>query len=169
MKKVVSSSSDFSAIRDRAQSNKRLDPEVLSEKLNEENPSVEEEKVSVPLELKGLEDLVFLGAATKKLDIGNFSFTLKTLTSGEQERIFKEALYFREAERVLFFKKASVAMSILKINEKPLSLYLKEDSFDERLKIVDSLQSSVFEMIFESLNTLINESKDLLKVENLKK
>lgn len=168
MKKVVSSSADFGALRDKIQENKRLTPEALNEAFKEKEPEKEEFE-STPLELKGLEDLVFLGAATKELKIGNFSFILKTLTSKEQEEIFKEALKIKESDRVLFFKKASIAMSILKINGKDLESYLKEGSFSEKLELVEKLQNSVFEMIFEALSELITESQNSLKVENLKK
>lgn len=95
--KVVASH-DIGSVRGKALSNPNLDPDLINKRFEE---SQEEEVVStkVPKELKGLEDLIFLGANNRSITLGDFTFTLSTLSTKEQEVVFKNALKFSEQER----------------------------------------------------------------------
>jgi len=169
--KVVASH-DIGAVRGKVTSNPNLDPDLINKRFEEAESESETKKqisYSVPKELKGLENLVFLGANTRDIQLGEFSFTLSTLSAKEQEVIFKSALDISEQERILFFKKGVLASSIKKINGRPLSSYLEEDTFKARLELVETLQQSVFDLLFEKLDEITSEAGKLLTAENLKK
>jgi len=167
--KVVASH-DVGSMRGKALSNPNLDPDLINKRFEESDKDAEEEKISsVPKELKGLENLIFLGANTKDVSIGDFVFTISTLTSKEQDVVFKNAIKLNEQERIFFFKKGITAISIKKINGKLLSSYFEEDSFESRLDLISSMQQSVLDIIFSEIEQLTNESSKLLTAENLKK
>jgi hypothetical protein len=169
--KVVASH-DIGAVRGKATSNPNLDPELINKRFEEaetESAVKKQTLYSVPKELKGLENLIFLGANTRDVVLGEFTFTLTTISAREQEVIFKKALEIIEQERVLFFKKGVLASSLRKINGKSLSAYLEEDTFEARLELVETLQQSVFDHLFNQLDEITSEAGKLLTAENLKK
>lgn len=169
--KVVPSH-DIGAVRGKVAGNPNLDPDIINKRFEQADAAqTEKESVlsSVPKELRGLEDLIFLGAAKKDVSIGDFDFQMKTLSNREQDTIFKEALFLSEKERLMFFKKGILALSINKINGRLLSSYLEEDTFEARLNLVEGLQQSVFEFLFNEIDSMISESSKLLTAENLKK
>lgn len=169
--KVVPSH-DIGAVRGKIAGNPNLDPEIINKRFEQadtDNAEVEAASSSIPKGLRGLEDLIFLGAARKDVSIGDFEFQLTTLSNREQDMIFKEALSLSEKERLMFFKKGILALSIKKINKRLLSSYLEEDTFEERLNLVGGLQQSIFEYLFNEIESMIAESSKLLTAENLKK
>lgn len=169
--KVVASH-DIGAVRGKVTSNPNLDPDLINkrfEKAEEESETKKQISYSVPKELKGLENLIFLGANTRDIQLGEFSFTLSTLSAKQQEIIFKSALDISEQERILFFKKGVLASSIKRINGRPLSSYLEEDTFQARIELVETLQQSVFDLLFEELDEITSEAGKILTAENLKK
>lgn len=169
--KVVPSH-DIGAVRGKIAGNPNLDPEIINKRFEQadtDNSEVEAESSSIPKGLRGLEDLIFLGVARKDVSIGDFEFQLTTLSNREQDMIFKEALSLSEKERLMFFKKGILALSIKKINKRLLSSYLEEDTFEERLNLVGGLQQSIFEYLFNEIESMIAESSKLLTAENLKK
>lgn len=165
--KVVASH-DISSIKGKMMSNPNLDSDLINKRM-EEAEEQSKASASSPRELKGLENLVFLGANTKDVKLGDFTFTISTLTAKEQEEIFKAAIKLPDAERLIFFKKGILSFSIKKINQKNLSSYLEEDSFEERLSLVMSMQQSVYDLLFSEIEKLTDESSKLLTAENLKK
>jgi hypothetical protein len=169
--KVVPSH-DIGAVRGKIAGNPNLDPDVVNKRFEQADTEQAEKNLAasvVPKELRGLEDLIFLGAAKKDVSIGDFEFQMTTLSKREQETIFKEALSLSEKERLMFFKKGILALSIKKINKRLLSSYLEEDTFEARLNLVEGLQQSVFEFLFNEIDSMISESSALLTAENLKK
>jgi hypothetical protein len=169
--KVVPSH-DIGAVRGKIAGNPNLDPDVVNKRFEQADTEQAEKNLAasvVPKELRGLEDLIFLGAAKKDVSIGDFEFQMTTLSNREQETIFKEALSLSEKERLMFFKKGILALSIKKINKRLLSSYLEEDTFEARLNLVEGLQQSVFEFLFNEIDSMISESSALLTAENLKK
>jgi len=165
--KVVASH-DIGSIKGKLASNPNLDSNLINKRM-EEAEAQDNSPRTVPKELKGLEDLVFLGANTKEVKLGDFTFMISTLNAREQEEIFKAAIRLPDEERLIFFKKGILCFSIKKINGKNLSAYLHEDSFEERLNIVMSMQQSVYDILFSEVEKLTDESSKLLTAENLKK
>ena len=169
--RASSSSLDIGAVRGKVASNPNLDPEVINKRMEEAAAEAEAAKPSftVPKELKGLEDLIFLGAGTADVTFGDFTFQLATLSSKEQERIYKGSLSIKEDERFFYFKRCLVATALKKINGKAIASYFDEDSFEARLDLVDTLQNSVFEVLYKELETLIADTGRALTAENIKK
>ncbi len=168
MSSKVIASHDIGAVKQKITSNANLNPDIISKRIEQ----AEEEKtksLSVPKELKGLEELIFLGFKTKNIEIGNFEFTIKTISAANQELILKKALLVPEDERILFFKKGLLAMSLHKINGKSLDVYFEEDSFEFRINLVESLQQSIFDFLFEQVDLLATSVKEDIRVDNLKK
>lgn len=165
--KVVSSH-DISSVKNAVSSNPNLDPNLINKRF-EEAEEAQKKSSSVPKELKGLEDLIFLGASTRDVQIGDFTFTLGTLSAREQDEIFREAIKLPETERVFFFKKAILACSIKKINGKNMSSYIDEVDVSSKINIVMSLQQSVFDYLFSEVDKLTEETSKSLTEDNLKK
>jgi hypothetical protein len=163
---------DLIAAKGKIDSNPNLDPDVINKRIQEAEEAEDKKKVSslyVPKELKGLENLIFLGRNWKDVEIGDYTFTVSTITSKEQDLIFKKALELSESDRSLFFKQALLASSLKKINGKPIELYLEEGSFEEKLELVGQLQVSVSNYLMSHIEQITAEAGNLLKVENLKK
>jgi hypothetical protein len=168
MSSKVVASHDIGSVRQKLASNPNLSQDLISKRM--EQAEEESQPISsVPKELKGLEDLVFLGSKTTSLNIGSFQFSLKTISLKDQETILKNALSVPEEERIFFFKKGLVALSLDKINGKKLDLYFEEDTFEARMNLVQSLQQSVFDILFEKIDEITTTAKEDIKVENLKK
>lgn len=173
--KVVSSRptpSDIGSPRTKVVSGPNLDPELIAKRIADAeaaNSESEQEHYVVPEGLRGLEDLIFLGASTKDVILGTFTFSLATITAKEQEQVFKYSLLLNEAERVLFFKKGVLALSIKKINGRNLSSYLEEDTFQARISVIESMQQSVYDKLFAELDEITTEAGKLLTAENIKK
>jgi hypothetical protein len=165
--KVVASH-DIGSIKGKLASNPNLDSNLINKRM-EEAEAQDNVVKTIPKELKGLEDLIFLGANTKEVKLGDFTFSISTLNAKEQEEIFKAAIKLPDEERLIFFKKGILCFSIKKINGKSLGAYLSEDSFEERLNIVMSMQQSVYDILFSEVEKLTDESSKLLTAENLKK
>lgn len=165
--KVVSSH-DVSSIKNAASSNPNLDQDLINKRF-EEAEAAQKNSYTVPKELKGLEDLIFLGSSKKDVVIGDFTFTLGTLSAREQDEIFKAALKFPETERVFFFKKAILALSIKKINGKNMSSYIEDDDVDSKINVIMSLQQSVFDYLFSEVDKLTENASRSLTEESLKK
>ncbi len=164
--KVVASH-DIGSVKGKALSNPNLDPDLINKRFEE---SQEESTLTkLPKELKGLEDLIFLGASNREISLGDFTFTLSTLSTKEQETVFKNALKVPEQERLILFKRGMLSLSIKKINGKLLSSYLEEDSYEERMNLISGIQQSVFDLLFSELEKLTEESSKLLTADNLKK
>lgn len=170
-KQRTSSQLDIGAVRGKMAQNPNLDTEVVNKRMEEAAAEAEAAKpsLSVPKELKGLEDLIFLGAGTTDVTFGDFTFQLATLSAKEQERIYKGSLSIKEDERFFYFKRCLVATSLKKINGKAMSSYFDDDTFEARLNLVDSLQNSVFEALYKELETLIADTGRALTAENIKK
>jgi len=165
--KVVASH-DIGSVKSKVAANPNLNPDLINKRMEEASEG-EVSSARVPKELKGLEDLIFLGANIKEVTLGDFSFTVTTLTAREQDQIFKTAIKMPEEERLVFFKKGILSLSIKKINGKNLSSYLEEDSFDARLELVLNMQQSVCDILFSEIEKITDESSKLLTAENLKK
>jgi hypothetical protein len=161
--KVVSSH-DISSVKNAVSS----DPNLINKRF-EEAEEAQKKSSSIPRELKGLEDLIFLGASTRDVQIGDFTFTLGTLSAREQDEIFREAIKLPETERVFFFKKAILACSIKKINGKNMSSYIDDVDINSRINVVMSLQQSVFDYLFSEVDKLTEETSKSLTEDNLKK
>jgi hypothetical protein len=164
--KVVASH-DIGAVKNKVSANPNLDPDLINKRMAEAEEKNQTPNIS--RELKGLEDLVFLGANVKEIRIGDFAFTIGTLSAKEQDDIFRTAIKMPEEERLVFFKKGIICFGIKKINGKEFSFYLEEDSLEDRLNIIMSLQQSVYDLLFSEIEKLTDESSKLLTVENLKK
>jgi hypothetical protein len=165
--KVVASH-DIGSVKGKALSNPNLDPDLINKRF-EESSEEEVAPTKFPKELRGLEDLIFLGANNRNVVLGDFTFTLSTLSTKEQEIVFKNALRVPEQERLILFKRGMLALSIKKINGKLLSSYFEEDSYEERMNLILGMQQSVFDLLFSELEKLTDESSKLLTAENLKK
>lgn len=175
-------SNDIGAVRAKVAANPNLDPELVAKRMQEFDSGPKEQVLSedgtkktfgsVPKELKGLEDLIFLGAGTKDITFGDFTFQVATLSAKEQEIIFRSSLSIKEEkEKYIFYKKALLASSIRRINGRPLASYFDEDSFsfESKIALVETFQSNLFELLFEELEKLISDTGKLLTAENLKK
>jgi hypothetical protein len=163
---------DLIAAKGKIDSNPNLDADVVNKRIKEAEEAESKKKVaslSVPKELKGLENLIFLGRNTRDVEVGDYVFTISTISSKEQDVIFKKALELSEEDRSIFFKKALLASSLRKINGKSIELYLEEGSFEEKLELVGELQITVFDFLMFHFEEITSEAVKLLKVENLKK
>ena len=165
--KVVSSH-DIGSVKSAIGSNPNLNQDLINKRF-EEAEEAQKKTSSVPKELRGLEDLIFLGSSKKDVQIGDFTFTLGTLSAREQDEIFREAIKLPESERVFFFKKAILAVSIRKINGKNTSSYMEDDDVQSKINLVMSLQQSVFDYLFSEVEKLTDETSRSLTEENLKK
>lgn len=123
-----------------------------------------------------LESLIFLGLITKEVEIGVFKFSITTLTHREHNLLMKELYKFGDGADLFTIRTLTLAHSVKLVNDvllEDLPLSDKEESrletkFDKKLAIIDSLQMSVVEKLFDAYTELSNQSDSLLDGEQVK-
>jgi len=131
--------------------------------------TTEEKKMS----LKSLKDLLFLGRSENIITIEGIDFKLKTITAEEQRNIILKIMKMQEEYRILSAKIVTLAFSITSINNVPFESFtddnLDGDIYDKRIAIVEQLQASVIDKLYNFYEKMVKESNLEADVEEIKK
>lgn len=158
---------------------KKIPPSLSPEKIMKmEEEITQQEEVSTPPAkddfsgiLKGLEDIIFLGRIEKIINIGNFTFKISSLTNQEQDEVNVFLLSLNDEQRILQLKRVVIAQSLRTINNIPFekTLNLTSPTLEDKCSFLARLQASVVDQIFEGYSNLLNETKEVISSENIKK
>jgi hypothetical protein len=151
------------------------DSQEIFDKLDqaeEEAKQKAEEPIS-PKKLKSLRELLFLGAATKDVEIDGFIFTLHSLSNEENRSVLKKMLVMEDEDRLVDANIYYVAESLRKINHLEIheaysEIFEEEPSgtrFDMSLKILSSMSMHMGGTLIKAYFDLSEESKKILSLE----
>lgn len=119
-----------------------------------------------------LESLLFLGRATKELEIGNLKFEISTLTQKENAALMKELYKAGDGADLFTIRASTLAYAIRTINDSefndiPLDDPEEENSFetlfDKKFAILESMQKSIVEKIYDKYLDLINSTNNIVE------
>jgi len=104
-----------------------------------------------------IDEILKVGALTKKVNIGNFEVELKTLTNKDMTEIL-EALSTKEEsmQNVHLFRNEVLKRSIVSINGKQLTQ-------EEKQHLLDNLQYSVIVFLYNKYEELDKEQAQLIE------
>lgn len=113
---------------------------------------------------KMLEKLIFIGRTTEEVEIDGIKFELSTLTNKEHGEIVKAMYRFSEAADLFTVRILTLANALKKIDGMLIDdVELDgdfEDAFHKRISIIDYLQLSVVEELFNKYEELVGEEDE---------
>lgn len=113
---------------------------------------------------KTLEKLIFIGKTTEEVEIDDVKFELSTLTNKEHGEIVKAMYRFSEAADLFTVRVLTLANALKKIDGLSIDdIEIEgefEDNFHKRMSIIDYLQLSVVEELFDKYEGLIKEEDE---------
>ncbi|KKL98110.1 hypothetical protein LCGC14_1827710 [marine sediment metagenome] len=113
---------------------------------------------------KTLEKLIFIGKTTEEVEIDGIKFELSTLTNKEHGEIVKAMYRFSEAADLFTVRVLTLANALKKIDGLSIEdIEIEgdfEDNFHKRMSIIDYLQLSVVEELFDKYEGLIKEEDE---------
>jgi len=113
---------------------------------------------------KTLEKLIFVGRISTEVEIDGAVFELSTLTNKEHGEIVRRMYRFAEAADLFIVRVLTLANAIKKIDGISLDdIDLDgsfEDDFHKRISIIDQLQLSVVEQLFEEYEKLVEDKTE---------
>ena len=131
-------------------------------------PKPPSEKIS-----KALEDLIFIGRLTEEIEIDEAKFEISTMTNKEHNQVIKQMYKFSEASDLFTMRSLTLANALRKINSVALEDIDIGKEFEtaylKRLAIVEHLQLSVVEKLYEAYEKLVGvEDETNKETEELK-
>lgn len=140
--------------------------QAMLEKLAQEDKEKKETPQYAPEELKDLKELILLGRVSSKVQFDGFEFELTTLRNSEKKAAVGRLSKIDSRDRPLFVRQFTLAYSIKSINGAPLeSLYEMfcpdgetEDVIDQRVEILDEMQSVLVEALYLEYEKLVQQS-----------
>ena len=127
---------------------------------------------------KKLESILFLGRLTKIVDFAGHKFEVSTLTNREQNDIVRELYGFSEGADLFIIRTLTLANALKSIDGIKLDdmdVYSEEEEsqftskYNRRKDIVDNMQLSVVEKVYEEYTNLLKESDALITGDAIKK
>jgi hypothetical protein len=93
---------------------------------------------------------------------------LKNTCSGLRSILFINS--YDDREKVFSLKLATLALSIKEINDTPFVSFigLDSDSLEEKVNVLEQLQSNLLDTLFNSYAELSKESSDIVSVQEIK-
>ena len=114
-----------------------------------------------------LEKLIFIGRLTKSVEVGGVTFEISSLTNKEHGDVIRAMYRFSEAADLFTIRVLTLANALKKIDGMPIDdidigdIEDFEDSYHRRMSIIDSLQLSVVEKLFDEYEDLVKEEEDV--------
>lgn len=128
-------------------------PENVAYKMPEKKPVSE-----------ALQKLIFIGRLTKEVEIGGVVFEISSLTNKEHYEILQTLYTFTDPADLFTVRILTLANCLKKIDGVPLgSIEIEgefESSLHKRMSIVDHLQLSVVEKLFDEYEELVKVEDD---------
>ena len=135
------------------------------------NPKKDEER-------KKLESILFLGRLTKTIDLAGHKFEISTVTNKEQNDIVRELYGFSEGADLFIIRTLTLANALKSIDGVKLDamdLFTEEEEsefkskFHRRMAIVDNMQLSIVEKVYDEYTKLLKEGEELTAGDAIKK
>ena len=142
-----------------------------SVQFEEPEPEQEEPAVSIPNRVM-LEDLLFLGQASKEVEISNIKFKITTLTNEENNKLMKDLYAFGDGADLFLIRTLTLAHSIKEVNGRSMeSIDIDEEfvrPYDKKMAILNKMQKSVIEKLHDEYAKLSEDVDKAILGEDLK-
>lgn len=137
----------------------------------EEAEEAKNEKVSKSL--PDLKDLIFFGRIKEKIEFGNFTFELTTLTNKQHKSLVSRLVGLKNNdEKLLNIKSYTLAESITSVNGIPLEKFAESegvgDVFEKKVELINSFQSTLVEALFAKYEEITTTSNKLMSQDEVK-
>ena len=124
-------------------------------------------------ELKGnLENLIFLGKVEKEIELAGVKFEISTLTHAEHNLLMKQIYTFGSEADMIIVRTLTLAQALRKIDGVPVESIDIDQEFDsvykKKIFIVERMQMSLVDKLYDVYNTLVSDSDDLLEGKEIK-
>lgn len=110
-----------------------------------------------------LEKLIFAGRITKEVTIDNIVFEISSLSNKEHGEVLRELYRFAESADLFTIRVLTLANAIRSVDGVSLDdIEIDgdfENNFHKRMSIIDCLQQSIVEKLFDEYNKLTEEEK----------
>lgn len=121
---------------------------------------------------KELEKLIFIGRATKEVEIGGAKFELSTLLNREQDQIVKMMYTFTNPGDLFAVRSLTLAHALKSVDGVSLDEIEVggefETGFHKKIEIINCLQLSVVEKLFEEYEKLLGNLDKSVEGEEIK-
>lgn len=122
---------------------------------------------------KALESLIFTGKVEREIELAGHKYKLSTLSHKEHNEIVKSIYHAGESSDIFAIRLLTLAYSLKSID----GLNLEDIDFpgtfesavEKKKEIIDNLQLSIVEKLYETYSSLVEESDSLLNEEEIKK
>jgi len=127
---------------------------------------------------KKLESIIFLGRLSKTIDVAGHKFEISTLTNKEQNDIVRELYSFNEGADLFVIRTLTLANSLKSVDSMKLDdmdVFSEEEEltfktkFHRRMAIIDNMQLSVVEKLYNEYNELLKENEVVTAGDEIKK
>jgi len=119
-----------------------------------------------------LEDLLFLGRATKDVVIGKFTFGLQTLNHEENVEMAKALFRIGDGADYFTVRSYTLAHAVKTVNGQPLESLSDQDPsippVERRLAVLQKMQRSVTDKLNEAFDALVEDSDKSVEVDAVK-
>lgn len=142
----------------------RIDEIKELERMVEEEKLAKKEEKAPQMAIQIFEVLTGIGRLTTEIEIENIKFSLRSLKNKELREILEKGLEAKTRfEEALMVRNYTLAYSIYKINNQPAELFMRTEDIDEKVKLIDDMQSSVVSKLWEEYSKMIKLHDDNLK------
>lgn len=119
-----------------------------------------------------LESLLFAGRIEQDFELAGTKYTISTLTNKEHNSVIRELYSFGDAADLFVIKSLTLALALKSINGIDLDDIEIDGDFENdlyrRKEIVDNLQMTVVEKLYENYSTMRQASTKMVQGEDLK-
>lgn len=147
--------------------------ETAQEEQKQEVQNTPQEKVLPETPKSLFEDLVFLGCVSDIVEIHGHKFEISTLTHKENNNLMREIYKFGEQADLFLVRTLTLAQCIKSVDGIPLeSIETKEkyeSAYNKKLAILDSMQKSVIEKLYDFYSKLDDAAQKSVQDEDIKK
>jgi len=122
--------------------------------------------------MKKLESIIFTGKMESTIEVAGSRFELSTLTNRENNNIIRTLMAAGDISDVLSVRVLTLSYVIKKINDVPFGDLVDDSgiaSEDQRVSIVDNMQSSVIEHLWAKYEEMLTEHEGLIDGDKIKK
>lgn len=142
----------------------KLDEIKELERMMEEDKLVKKEERASQSAVQILEILTGIGRLTQNVEIENIKFSIRSLKNKEMREILEKGLDAKTRfEEALLVRNYTLAYSIYKINDQPAELFMRTEDIDEKVALIDEMQSSIVSKLWEEYSKMLQSHNDSLK------
>jgi len=120
-----------------------------------------------------LESLLFIGRLTKEVDLYDHTFEISSLTNREHNQMIKELYKFGDGADLFTIRVLTLAHALKSIDGVSLDDVDVEgefaDDYHRKMAILDNMQLSIVETLYEKYSELISEVEKISEGEEIKK